>query len=648
MAAALLGVAWSGAAGASELLDPGATVRWGLPVTTVLMELAAAVTLGALVLAAVVLPRGPAWPSMMLVAATAASVWALAAVAHTVLTYASIAGLEPTSPTFGNGLGLFVTSITLGRILLVTVVIAALVSVAAMLVTGPTGAAVAALVGAVALAVQAQTGHTAGSTNHDLAVSAMFVHLLAAAVWVGGLAALALVAHRLGRDLPTAVARWSPIAGWALAGVALSGLISSAIRLGGDLDGLTTRYGALLIVKVVLLATLGLLGLLHRRAVVAHLVRETRTGQPDGASRRAPVVFWRLVLVELAVMGAVSGVAVALGSTAPPAPQLPTGALTPAEIVTGHVLPPPPTFDLWLTSFMWDAIPAMGALAAAVVYVRWVRRLAVRGDRWPIHRTLVWLAGLLLFTWATSGGAAVYWHVLFSAHMVQHMVLVMVVPIFLALAAPVTLASRALPVRRDSTLGPREMLLGLVHSRYARFFAHPVVAAVNFAGSMVAFYYTPAFELALTTYIGHLAMIIHFTLAGYLFVNALIGVDPGPTRPGYPVRLLLLFATMAFHAFFGIALVTDQTLLAPDWYGLLGRPWGPSAIEDQHIGGGIAWGISELPMLALAIGIALAWTKDDERTARRRDRAADRDGEAELNEYNAMLERMSRGTTPNG
>src|SRR5690606_5158728 len=102
----------------------------------------------------------------------------------------------------------------------------------------------------------------------------------------------------------------------------------------------------------------------------------------------------------------------------------------------------------------------------------------------------------------------------------------------------------------------------------------------------------------------------------------------------------------AFHAFFGLALVSDETLLAPDWFGLLGRPWGPSAIEDQHIGGGIAWGISELPMLALAIGIALAWTKDDERTARRRDRAADRDGDAELTEYNAMLERMSGNARP--
>ena len=231
---------------------------------------------------------------------------------------------------------------------------------------------------------------------------------------------------------------------------------------------------------------------------------------------------------------------------------------------------------------------------------------------------------------------------LFSAHMLQHMLLVMVVPIFLVLAAPVTLAARALPARRDGSRGPREWLLGIVHSRVARFFANPVVAAVNFAGSMVLFYYTPLFELALTTYLGHVVMVVHFSLAGYLFANALIGIDPGPSRQAYPLRLLLLFGTMAFHAFFGLALVSGEVLLVPEWFGLLGRPWGPSALADQQAGGAIASGISELPMLALAIVLAAAWTRDDERTARRRDRAADRDGDAELAEYNAMLARLDR------
>jgi cytochrome c oxidase assembly factor CtaG/putative copper export protein len=647
--AAVLGLMHSGAAEAPALLDPGAVVRWGLPTTTALSQLAAAVTIGALTLAAVVLPPpasspgppapGAAWSATGLVAAGAAAVWTLLSVAHLVLTYSSIAGTPMTSPGFGTELGLFVTSVSLGRILLTVVLIAAVTCIAALLVAGPRAALLTGLLALVALAMQSQTGHAAGDANHELAISSMFLHLAGAAIWIGGLAALAAVAHRLGDDLRPAVARYSPVAAWCFAAVALSGAVNGVLRTDGA-EGLGTAYGRLLVLKVLLFLALGALGLAHRRAVIPRL-RPTASG-------RAPWLFWRLVAVELTLMGAVSGVAVALGATPAPAPQSLGGELTPAEIVTGHPLPPPPTLELWLTTFRWDLIPAAGCVAGVVVYLRWVQRLRARGDRWPWNRTASAVVGLLLLLWVTSGGPAVYGHVLFSAHMLQHMIMVMVVPIFLALSAPVTLASRALPRRQDGSRGPREWILGLVHSRWATFFANPVVAAVNFAGSMVVFYYTPAFEYALTTYVGHLLMIAHFTVAGYLFVNALVGVDPGPHRPAYPIRLVLLFATMVFHAFFGVALVTQESLLVPEWFGLLGRPWGPSAIADQQAGGAIAWGVSEIPMLVLAIVIAVIWTRDDERTARREDRQADRDGDAELHAYNAMLARMASGSRGDG
>lgn len=641
----LVGVTFSGTAAAGGLLDPGAVVRWSAPVVTVLTQLAAAVAIGALLLAVAVLPRGTGrrpsdgatWPAVTTVAGTAAGAWTLLSIADLILTYSTIAGTSPDAGRFGAELGLFVGSVSTGRTLLGVVLLAAVTTVLALLATAPSGAVVAAVPAVAAFVLWSQTGHASGDVNHELAVGAMFLHLMGAALWIGGLAAIALLAHRLGADLQATVARWSPVATWSLAAVAISGLVSSGLRLRG-LGDLTTVYGALLLAKVALTGSLALLGLAHRRYVIPRL-------EPTGTGR-APGLFWRLVAVELAVMGAVSGVAAALARAEPPAPQSATGELTPAEIVTGHPLPPAPTTALWLTSFRWDVITAVGCLAGLVVYLRWARRLHARGDRWPVGRTLSAVVGLVVLFWVTSGGAAVYGHVLFSAHMIQHMILVMVVPIFLALSAPVTLAARALPARHDGSRGPREWLLALVHSRWARFWAHPVVAAVNFAGSMIVFYYTPAFEYALTTQVGRLLMVAHFSLAGYLFVNALVGVDPGPRRPAYPIRLILLFGTMVFHAFFGVALVTQETLLVADWFGVLGRPWGPTALEDQQTGGAIAWGFSELPMLALAIGIALTWTKDDERTARRSDRAAERDGDAELIAYNAMLARMAGGGGP--
>ena len=664
--AVALGVLFSGAAAPSALLDPGAVVRWGLPVVTVLTELAASVAIGGLVLGAFVLPRGDgrrasdgrAWPAVLLVAAVAAMVWTVGSVAGLVLTYSRVSGTAVDAPGFGDELGLFLTSVTLGRTLVGATLLAALTAVLALLASSPRLAFVAALVAAAALALQAQTGHVSGSVNHELAVSSLFLHLSGAAVWIGGLGALALVAHRLGRDLAPSVQRYSAVAAWCFVAVAVSGVVNAATRLGG-LGGLGTRYGTLVVAKVVLIAVLGVVGVLHRRSVipqlaVAHAASASDATASDATASdaaadvaptptraRAPWLFWRLVLVELAVMGAVSGVAVALSSSEPPAPQLPVGDLTPAQIVTGHPLPPEPTTELWLTTFRWDLLPALGALAAVVVYVRWAERLRRRGDRWPVGRTISLVAGMVLFAWTTSGGPAVYGHVLFSAHMVQHMLLVMVVPIFVVLSAPVTLAARALPARQDGSRGPREWLLGTVHSRWAGFLANPLVAAVNFVASMFVFYFTDAFQYALTTYVGHILMLAHFSLAGYLFINALIGVDPGPQRPGHPIRLVLLFAAMAFHAFFGLALVSDETLLVPEWFGLLGRPWGASALDDQKTGGAIAWGISELPMLVIAIALALSWTRDDERTARRQDRAADRDGDSELTEYNAMLARIA-------
>ena len=652
LAAVVAGVAFTGAAAPTALRDPGALVRWGLPVASTTSEIAASATLGGLLLLVTVLVRrqdGGIVRAASGVTAVAAAVWTLAAVVELVLTYANVAGLPLTDPAFGGELGQFVTQFELGRVLLVVAVAAAVVTALALMTTSPAGAAGTAVLVVVALWQAAQTGHAAGAASHDLATSSMFLHLVGAAVWIGTLVALSPLAHRLGHDLAPAVARFSTIAAWCFVAVAVSGTVNSVIRLGSWSD-LTTSYGVLLLVKIGLFGVLGLLGLAHRRRVVGRLRGEERAP--------ATWLFWRLVLLELTVMGAVSGVAVALGSSPPPVPDDPIADPTPAEIVTGHPLPPEPTTLSWITQWRWDVLLACAAVAGLVVYLRWVRRLRRRGDAWPWLRTASWVAGMLLFFWTTSGGPAMYGHVLFSAHMVEHMILAMVVPVLLALSAPVTLALRALPSRGsragagrlgpDTSRGPREWLLVLVHSRWGRFVAHPVVAAANFAGSMVVFYYTDVFRWALTSEVGHYAMVVHFSLAGYLFVNALVGIDPGPSRPPYPQRLLLLFATMAFHAFFGVALTTGDVLLVPDWFGLLGREWGPSAIADQQRGGGVAWGIGELPTLALAVAVAIAWSRDDDRTAKRRDRKVARDGDVEMDEYNAMLARLAArdgGTT---
>ncbi|MGP7961536.1 cytochrome c oxidase assembly protein [Sanguibacter sp. A247] len=642
---------------ASLIADPGPVVRWALPVIVVLRDIALSVALAALVLVTFLLPPGDDRRRALTIAGTASGAWTLLAVADLVTTVADVLGSPGGDVDFGSQMSVFAFQVPLGRIQVTLIVIAAVVSICALLVRTPTGAAWCLALLVAGLFLRSLTGHTAGASGHDLAVSAMLVHLAAAATWTGGILVLIALRARGGlraHVLAETVRRFSTLAAWCLVLVAYSGVLSALVRLGTPGDLVETRYGLLIVAKVAGMAILGLLGWLHRRHVVAQLA----TTESAALATRA---FWRLMAAEAVLLGAVAGLAGALSSSAPPVPDEAPAAPTPAQLVTGEPLPPEPTLARWLTLTRWEAILGVAIIAAVVVYVRWYLRLRRRGDAWPVTRVVTWCAGMLVLLWVTSGGAAVYGRVLFSGHMVQHMTMAMVVPLLLVLSAPMTLALRALPARADGSRGPREWLLTIVHSRYGTFFAHPIVAAVNFAGSMIVFYFTPFFEWSLTTHVGHLGMVAHFTLAGYFFANALIGIDPGPKRPGYPLRLLLLLATMAFHAFFGVALMSGTALLVPEWFGLLGRPWGLPALDDQQIGGGVAWGVGEIPTALLAIVVAFRWAKDDERTAKHRDRRVEKAGsDAELDAYNAMLDDLAqrdaesarkqgvRGATANG
>ncbi|WP_051196501.1 cytochrome c oxidase assembly protein [Jonesia quinghaiensis] len=630
------------------ILDPGPLVRWGVSAATLASELSIAVVIGALTLAVFIIPGGgtprrkhrTAGPDAALyrttvaIAGWAGVAWTLSSLARLLFQGANTVGTPLTDPAFGDQWLVYLTQIPSGQSHLAITLIAAIITTITLFIPGPVLSMWLLVATLAPLTLLSLMGHAAGTDNHELAVSAMFLHLVGAALWIGALAAIAiliLAAPSKEQWLTHTVRRYSAIAGWCFALVAVSGIVNSVVRLGGP-DALTSTYGQLVIAKIVLFLVLGTLGALHRRRVVTQLTTKSRT---------IPALFWRLVAVELIVMGAVSGVSVALGASEPPVGETAPASPSPAYLLTGAELPPEPTVARYFTQWSLDVLFAVACAAGLWVYLSWVWRLRARGDAWPWLRTASWCTGMVLMFWITSGGPAVYGKILFSSHMLMHMLMAMVVPIFVALAAPVTLLMRAVPARTDNSRGPREWVLGIVHSRYGRFFSHPIVAAINFAGSMILFYYTPLFDLAITTHLGHILMVVHFSLVGYFFVNAVVGVDPGPNRPGYAQRLLLLLATMAFHAFFGVSLMASDALLVPDWFGNMGRAWGDPAIVDQQAGAGIAWGIGEVPTVALAITVAVLWGRSEDKIARRRDRQVDEYGDAELDDYNAMLQKMS-------
>ncbi|MFO7690561.1 MAG: cytochrome c oxidase assembly protein, partial [Cryobacterium sp.] len=354
--------------------------------------------------------------------------------------------------------------------------------------------------------------------------------------------------------------------------------------------------------------------------------------------------FWWLVVVELTFMGIASGVAAALARTATPIEEVVPADLlvsTPAQVLTGELLPPELTYARYFTEWDFDLAWALFCAFGIFFYLAGVWRLRRRGDAWPAYRAVLWVLGLVILFYLTSGGVSVYETYLFSSHMLMHMALTMLVPLLLVPGAPVTLASRAILKRQDGSRGAREWILLAVHSKFAGIIANPLVAAGMFAGSLYVFYYSSLFSWAATEHLGHLWMTVHFLITGYLFVQSLIGIDPVPYRLPYAFRLLLLIGTMVFHAFFGLALMMGSGLLLANWYGAMGRDWGLSAIADQQFGGGIAWGVGEIPTIALAVIVAIQWSRNDEKVTKRLDRNADRTNEAELTEYNERFARLA-------
>ncbi|MFC5381374.1 cytochrome c oxidase assembly protein [Aquipuribacter nitratireducens] len=614
------------------LADPGALVRWGLPVAEALADLGLAGAVGSLVLAVTVLPVGSRAAAVATrVALVATAGWSLASLAVLVLTYGAVSGTPPSDPAFGAELGGFLTGFEVGQSLLATVLLAALATAVVAGATGPRSTLLALVVVVAGVLPVALLGHTGSAEGHETAVTAMGLHLLGAGVWLGGLVTLVVARGTLAGDaLVTVVRRWSDLALAAVVLVALSGVANATTRV-ASLDDLASRYGLLLVTKTVLVAGLVVAGWWHRRHLVPRLA--------EGRAR----TFWRLVAGEVVVLGATVGVAVALAGTPPPVsdseapPQW-----SPAEVLVGFEVPPEQTplrlLSQWRPDLLWVVVVA----GLAVGYLAGVRRLHRRGDAWPLWRTLLWLAGLAVVLLVTSSGLSTYGRWLFSTHMLQHMTMSMVAPLLLVPAAPVTLALRALRPRGDGSRGAREWLLWGLHTPVARTLTHPVVAAALFAGSLVVFYYSPLFGLALRTHYGHEAMHVHFLLSGYLFVWSLVGTDPGVRRTPYPLRLLILFATIAFHAFFSVALMDATTVLQPDYWQTVAadRGWGRDPLADQRYGAALAWGVGEVPTILIAVLVAIRWVQDDDREARRRDRKASRDDDADLRAYNEMLARL--------
>ncbi len=610
------------------LPDAGRLVVDGLPVLRLVSLLAGGVMVG-FGISAVALDPGAqssltrSGRSDLAVASASAFVMAGASLLFALFTLADVLGIGLSGLTSPGIVSTYVWDVEVSRAFLISAALAAAVGVGFRVVASLGAAAGWLAVGLVAVGIPSLTGHAAGLGGHSLALISGFVHTVAAAAWGGGVLALATHAVRRSPQMGERIRRFGVVAIASVVTLAVTGLASAATRMDSPSELLTTQYGNTVLFKIAALVIAVLLG--------AAVRREGR--DPDRTLRPGRM------LAEVVALGAALGLAVVLARSA--FPRQPVNLPSLGEDLIGYPYPPAPTFGR--VAFGWhpDWVWLTAALLAMALYAAGYLLLRRRGDTWPIGRLLAWVFGWSVVIWATSAGVAWYAPVSFTLHMISHMALAMLAPVFLVLGAPITLALRVIPAATGGARGPREWITWGLHSPVTHFVTHPLYVLFIYTVGLYGLYYTNLYATLMSSHLGHFAMQVHFLAAGYLFYWVVIGVDAGPKRLGYPARLILLMASLVIHSFFAVPMMMTEVPMVQGWYEVVMPPWLTDPVQDTRTAGAIAWGFGEIPTLVVAIVLGFQWARSDEREARRMDRRADLDGDAELTAYNARLARLN-------
>jgi cytochrome c oxidase assembly factor CtaG len=231
----------------------------------------------------------------------------------------------------------------------------------------------------------------------------------------------------------------------------------------------------------------------------------------------------------------------------------------------------------------------------------------------PPWRMWAWMGGLAALVLALASPIEFYDTTLFSAHMIQHLLLMMVAAPLLVLGAPITLLLRV-----SSPEARRKWILPVLHSRIVSIISYPVVAWVLFAGVMWFTHFSPIFDAALDDFALHRLEHALYLGTAMLFWWPVIGADPSPHRMSYPARLGYLALGMPFMSFLGLVIFSAQNVLY-EHYLTLERDWGWTVLEDQNWAGGIMWAGGDAAfVLALLLTVG-AWLRHEEREGKRED-----------------------------
>jgi cytochrome c oxidase assembly factor CtaG len=283
--------------------------------------------------------------------------------------------------------------------------------------------------------------------------------------------------------------------------------------------------------------------------------------------------------------------------------------------------PLPPLVGHQFTSTQFAFVPEAMLVAALVLYVWGVKRnnaLHPR-HRWPVGKTVAWVSALVTTGIAIFSFVGVYDGELFWDHMVQHLLLIMVAAPLFALGSPLDLAWRA-------TSGTAHLVVTeALRSPVAKFFGHPAVAFVLYAVLIPVSHLTSWYNLTLEHENVHNAEHLAFLVVGYLFWRQVFGSDPNAYRLHPALQFFYLFLAIPIDTFTGLSLAGASHEIFPAYF-VTHRAWGPSYVNDLHIGGSIMWVVGDTLMLWPMIPVALRWMHMEERRAVRIDRELDAKG----------------------
>ncbi|MCW4459272.1 cytochrome c oxidase assembly protein [Microbacterium sp. MPKO10] len=605
---------------------PGYGVAVATTIAHVIAGVASAATFGALVTVLFLRDaRGKASTTIpvgveLTVLRISSALWSISAGTLIVLEAADANGVPLAKLSDAGGFAYLYSASDHPKAWTIAFVLSGLVCIASQLAARWTGLLIPLGASVLALLAPAAVGQLLVGKNHDLGGDSGYLLTIAAAVHFGVLiVAAARVAT--GRLMPPRVlTRFTGIVAGSLGVMILTDPIVSLFKLAGT--GLDSTTGWQIAVRS---AVLGVELLL----VVAFAWR-LRTGR---LTDRALTITFATAGLCAAAWTAID---VAISRIPPPNYFQATSI---AEVYMGFETPDAPTPDVLFTDWRVNILFLAVALAATAVYLSAVRVLRRRGDSWPLGRTVAWIAGWAITVFITSSGFGRYSAPDFGIHMIVHMTLNMLAPMFLVLGGVVTLLLRASKPSRTRPAGVHEWLTRMLSWKPMQVIYNPLLVFIGYVVSYYGLYFSPIFGEYMRFHWAHQLMNVHFLIIGYLFYSLVIGVDRPPRPLPHIGKLGFVLAAMPFHAFFGVILMTSNDIVAETFYRYLDMPWADLQ-ASQYVGGGVAWAGGEIPLMIVIVVLAVQWSRQDSREARRTDRHFDTGRDDEFDEYNAMLQSL--------